>query len=123
MRVIRDDGKIAGADPTLATCTGTIKLRFDGATLMADAAGGDPVALSYALTMAEGWSLTFDLFRVFLPKPKYTISGRDASQLAGSRPASTGAPPTTKEARQCCVLGCLTTWRATRDRRAGSCYV
>ncbi len=75
VRVIRDDGKIAGADPTLATCNGTIKLRFDGATLMADAAGGDPVTLSYALTMAEGWALTFDLFRVFLPKPKYTISG------------------------------------------------
>ena len=62
VRVIRDDGKIAGADPTLATCTGTIKLRFDGATLMADAAGGDPVPLSYALTMAEGWALSSDLF-------------------------------------------------------------
>jgi hypothetical protein len=70
-----DESKIAGADPTLAICTGTIKLRFDGATLMADAAGGDPVALSYALTMAEGCMLSFDLFRVFLPKPKDTISG------------------------------------------------
>ncbi|QLH37704.1 MAG: hypothetical protein HWD60_00050 [Defluviicoccus sp.] len=25
--------------------------------------------------MAEGWSLTFELFRVFLPKPKYAVSG------------------------------------------------
>jgi hypothetical protein len=25
--------------------------------------------------MAEGWQLTFELFRVFLPKPKYAVSG------------------------------------------------
>ena len=31
-----DAARIAGADPTLATCTGTIKLRFDGATRIAD---------------------------------------------------------------------------------------
>ena len=69
--------------------------RFDGATLMAAAAGGDPVALGYALTMVEGWPLTFDLFRVFLPKPKYTISGPGGGEpcSAGRRPATTTAPP------------------------------
>ncbi|MBK8211710.1 MAG: hypothetical protein IPK78_18920 [Rhodospirillales bacterium] len=50
-------------------------VRFDGATLVAEAANGEPVAVEYGFSMAEGWSLTFELFRVFLPKPKYAVSG------------------------------------------------
>ena len=75
VRVIRDDGKIEAAEPTIATCTGTLGVRFDGATLLTEATNGEPLALEYGFTMAEGWWLTFELFRVFLPKPKYTISG------------------------------------------------
>jgi hypothetical protein len=75
VQVIRDDGKIEAADPTIATCTGVMSLRFDGATLVAEAAKGDAVALEYGFSMAEGWALTFELFRVFLPKPKYAIGG------------------------------------------------
>ncbi|MFN7022867.1 MAG: phage tail tube protein, partial [Phycisphaerales bacterium] len=51
IRTIRDDGKIDAADPTLASASGTLALRFDGATLMAEASDGDPVALEYGLTM------------------------------------------------------------------------
>ena len=75
VRVIRDDGKIEAAEPTIATCTGAMTVRFDGATLVAEAANGEPVALAYGFTMAEGWDLSFELFRVFLPKPKYAVSG------------------------------------------------
>lgn len=75
VRVIRDDGKIEAAEPTFASCSGAMTVRFDGATLVAEAANGDPVALEYGFSMAEGWSLTFELFRVFLPKPKYAVSG------------------------------------------------
>ncbi|QLH37857.1 MAG: hypothetical protein HWD60_01050 [Defluviicoccus sp.] len=75
VRVIRDDGKIEAADPTIATCQGAMTVRFDGATLVAEATNGDPVAVEYGFSMAEGWSLTFELFRVFLPKPKYAVSG------------------------------------------------
>jgi len=75
VRVIRDDGKIEAAEPTTATCTGAMTVRFDGATLVAEAANGEPVVVEYGFSMAEGWSLTFELFRVFLPKPKYAISG------------------------------------------------
>lgn len=75
VRVIRDDGKIEAAEPTLATCSGAMTVRFDGATLVAEAANGEPVAVEYGFTMAEGWSLSFELFRVFLPKPKYAVSG------------------------------------------------
>ncbi|MFO1152751.1 MAG: phage tail tube protein [Rhodospirillales bacterium] len=75
VRVIRDDGKIEAAEPTFASCAGAMTVRFDGATLVAEAANGDPVAVEYGFSMAEGWSLTFELFRVFLPKPKYAVSG------------------------------------------------
>ena len=75
VRVIRDDGKIEAAEPTIATCSGAMSVRFDGATLVAEATNGEPVAVEYGFSMAEGWSLTFELFRVFLPKPKYAISG------------------------------------------------
>ena len=75
VRVIRDDGKIEAAEPTIATCTGAMTVRFDGATLVAEAANGEPVAVEYGFTTAEGWQLSFELFRVFLPKPKYAVSG------------------------------------------------
>ncbi|QLH37703.1 MAG: hypothetical protein HWD60_00045 [Defluviicoccus sp.] len=44
--MIRDDGKIEAADPTIASCTGTMTLRFDGATLVAEATNGDPLPSS-----------------------------------------------------------------------------
>lgn len=75
VRVIREDGKIEAADPTFATCQGAMTVRFDGATLVAEAASGDPVSLDYGYTLADGSELKFEIFRVFLPKPKYAVSG------------------------------------------------
>ena len=75
VRVIRDDGKIEAAEPTFASCQGAMTVRFDGASLVAEAANGEPVSLEYGFSMAEGWQLSFELFRVFLPKPKYAVSG------------------------------------------------
>ena len=40
VRVIRDDGKIEAAEPTFASCQGAMTVRFDGATLFAEAANG-----------------------------------------------------------------------------------
>ncbi|GAB4387221.1 phage tail tube protein [Albidovulum sp.] len=75
VRTIRGDGRIEAADPTLAAAQGALTLRFDGATLVAEAADGDPVALEYGFTFPEGYTLRFELPRVFLPKPKYAVSG------------------------------------------------
>lgn len=75
VRTIRDDQKIEAADPTIATATGQITLRFDGDTLLQEAQDGDPITLQYGFSMPQGWYVTYDLYRVFLPKPKYTISG------------------------------------------------
>ncbi|MCX8016745.1 MAG: phage tail tube protein [Rhodocyclaceae bacterium] len=75
VRVIREDGKIEAADPTFASAQGSMSVRFDGATLVAEATDGDPVALEYGFTFPEGYALRFELPRVFLPKPKYAVSG------------------------------------------------
>ncbi|MFN4101562.1 MAG: phage tail tube protein, partial [Pararhodobacter sp.] len=75
VRVIREDGKIEAADPAFASAEGSMSVRFDGATLVAEAANGDPVALDYGFTFPEGYALRFELPRVFLPKPKYAVSG------------------------------------------------
>lgn len=75
VRVIREDGRIEAADPTFASAEGAMSVRFDGATLVAEAANGDPVALDYGFTFPDGYALRFELPRVFLPKPKYAVSG------------------------------------------------
>ncbi|MEO5376060.1 MAG: phage tail tube protein [Alphaproteobacteria bacterium] len=75
VRTIRDDGKIDGADPTIASVKGSLTSRFDGATLLAEAASGDPISLEYGFTTGSGQSLSFLMPRVFLPKPKYRIAG------------------------------------------------
>ena len=75
VRVIREDGRIEAADPTFASAEGSMSVRFDGATLVAEAANGDPVSLEYGFSFVDGYSLRFELPRVFLPKPKYSVSG------------------------------------------------
>jgi hypothetical protein len=75
VRVIREDGKIEAADPTFASAEGSMSVRFDGATLVAEAANGDPVSLEYGFSFVDGYALRFALPRVFLPKPKYSVTG------------------------------------------------
>jgi len=75
VRTIRPDGKIDGADPTIAACSGSMTVRFDGTTLVAEAASGAPLVLEYGFTTAGTALLKFEMARVFLPKPKYSIAG------------------------------------------------
>jgi hypothetical protein len=50
--VIRDDGLIEGADPTIAALTGRIDVRFADTTLIDLAAGATPVDLEFAYTLS-----------------------------------------------------------------------
>jgi hypothetical protein len=54
VRVIREDGKIQAADPTFASAQGQLTVRFDGATLGAEASDGAPLMLEYGFSMVEG---------------------------------------------------------------------
>ena len=44
--------------------------------------------------MAEGWALTFELFRVFLPKPKYALSGPGGVEASAYSAAKRPPVPT-----------------------------
>ena len=75
IETIRPDGKIDGADPTIAALTGTLDVRFADTTLIDDAINNTPVALTFGYTIDSSNSLIFTAHEVYLPKPKITISG------------------------------------------------
>ncbi len=75
IETIRPDGKIDGADPTIAALTGTLDVRFADTTLIDDAINNTPVALTFGYTIDANNALVFTAHEVYLPKPKLTISG------------------------------------------------
>lgn len=75
IETIRDDGKIDGADPTVAALTGSIDVRFADTTLFDKARDGSPVDLEFSYTLDSGLSLTITAHEVYLPKPKVSVNG------------------------------------------------
>lgn len=75
VRVIRDDGKIEGADPGKTAMTGTIVVRFSDTALLTAASNGTPIDLEFAYTLDGVTSLVIQAHEVYLPKPKTPISG------------------------------------------------
>lgn len=75
VEVIREDGRIGGVDPGKAMTMGSLVARGPRGTLFAKARAKLPAAVSFGWKLAGGFSLTFSLPRVWLPKPKRPISG------------------------------------------------
>jgi tail tube protein len=76
VETIRADGLIDGVDAGEAIASGKVTVRQSTDTTIEDAVDAQtPVAFQYVYSHPAGWSLTFDLPRVFLPKPKAGISG------------------------------------------------
>ncbi|MDD3183582.1 MAG: phage tail tube protein [Alphaproteobacteria bacterium] len=82
IETIRDDGKIDGADPTVAAFTGTIDVRFADTTLLDAATDNTAVALSFGYTIDASHSLIFTAHEVYLPKPKLPIEGAGGIQAS-----------------------------------------
>ncbi len=72
---IRADGKIDGADPTIAALTGTLDTRFADTTLIDAATSNTPVELEFGYVIDADSSLLFTAHEVYLPKPKLGLSG------------------------------------------------
>ncbi|MDZ4117815.1 phage tail tube protein, partial [Phaeovulum sp.] len=51
IETIRADGKIEGADPSIAALTGRIEVRFADSTLVSQALNGDPCEISFAYAL------------------------------------------------------------------------
>src|SRR5690606_10160660 len=83
IETIRADGRIDGADPSIAALTGRIEVRFADQTLVSQAIDGEACELEFAYSLPSGESFTFTVHAVYLPR----LPGRKASR----RP-STGRP-------------------------------
>jgi hypothetical protein len=75
IETIRSDGKIEGADPTIAGLMGNIEVRFADTALIDAATNNTPIELEFAYTIDEDFSLIFTAHEVYLPKPKLAVSG------------------------------------------------
>ncbi|PRX29005.1 hypothetical protein SAMN05216257_10486 [Meinhardsimonia xiamenensis] len=75
IETIRDDGKIDGADPSIAALTGSIDVRFADSTLVDQAIAGTACELVFEYTRASGERLTFTAHEVYLPVPRISIDG------------------------------------------------
>jgi hypothetical protein len=82
IETIRSDGKIDGADPTIAALTGAIEVRFADTALLDKATSGEPVALEFAYVISAAEQLVIEAHEVYLPKPKRAISGPGGVQAS-----------------------------------------
>jgi hypothetical protein len=80
IETIRSDGRIDGADPSIAALTGRIEVRFADSTLVSQAINGDPAEISFAYVLPTGESFSFTVHAVYLPRPRIEISGPQGVQ-------------------------------------------
>tara|TARA_R110002012_G_scaffold40547_8_gene111685 strand:+ start:1623 stop:2564 length:942 start_codon:yes stop_codon:yes gene_type:complete len=80
IETIRADGKIDGADPSMAMLSGSMEVRFADTTLMDQAINGTTCALEFAYSLPTGESLTFTMHSVYLPRPRVEIGGPQGVQ-------------------------------------------
>lgn len=73
--IIREDGRIGGADPGACTYTGQAVCRFKDTVLRDLATNGTPIDVSYGWKIALAKSLLFVFHEVYLPRPKMSRSG------------------------------------------------
>ncbi|MBF0187078.1 MAG: hypothetical protein HQL50_04045 [Magnetococcales bacterium] len=94
IETIRDDGLIDGADPTVASLTGRIDVRFSDTDLIDAAAGGTPVDLTFGYTIDTNAQVRFIAHEVYLPKPKLAVEGPGGIQASfdfqGARNSAVG---------------------------------
>lgn len=82
VETIRPDGRIDGADPSIAALTGKVEVRFADQVLVNQAIAGDPCALSFAYGLPSGESFTFTAHAVYLPRPRIEIPGPQGIQAS-----------------------------------------
>jgi hypothetical protein len=80
IETIRADGKIDGADPSIAALTGNVVVRFADQTLVTQAINGEACELEFSYKLPTGESLTLTALAVYLPRPRIEISGPQGVQ-------------------------------------------
>ncbi len=80
IETIRSDGRIDGADPSIAALTGRVEVRFADQVLVNKAIAGDPCELEFRYALPLGESFTFTVHAVYLSRPRIEISGPQGVQ-------------------------------------------
>lgn len=93
VRVVRSDGLIAGIDPTVASLTGEVTIRFDDTTLLAQAQTGGVAALEFGWTIDANASLLITAHQVHLARPSREISGPKGVEMTFQMVAARAASP------------------------------
>lgn len=75
IETIRDDGKIDGADPSMASLSGELVVRFADQTLLSQATGGTDCELTFAYEIGAAQSFELVAHSVYLPKPRIPLEG------------------------------------------------
>ena len=113
IETIRSDGKIDGADPSIAALTGKVEVRFADQVLVNQAIAGDPCELEFAYALPSGESFTFTAHAVYLPRPRIEIAGPQGVQATFDWQAARDA-----ELGRMCTATLVNESRRT-SRRAG----
>ena len=98
VEVIRDDGLVGGLDPSIASLTGRLTIRFDSRALMEQARDGAPCALQFGYTLPTGEALRIEIPAAHFPRAKAPVEGPGGVQVTFDWQASqtlTGQPMAT----------------------------
>ncbi|GHE05456.1 hypothetical protein GCM10008024_36290 [Allgaiera indica] len=82
IETIRSDAKIDGADPSIASLTGKIDVRFADSTLVTQAINGTAAELEFSYALGSGESLTVTAHAVYLPRPRIEVQGPQGVQAS-----------------------------------------
>lgn len=100
VETIRSDGKIEGADPTIASLTGKIVARFADTTLLTQAINGAACELATLYSLGANAQFAFTAHRVLLPRPKIAAEGPKGIRAEFEWQAAKAASP----ARMCTAV-------------------
>ena len=100
IETIRSDGKIDGADPSIAALTGNIVVRFADQTLVTQAINGEACTLEFDYALTGGVGLKLTAHAVYLPRPRVEITGPQGIQATFDWQAALAADP----GRMCTVV-------------------
>lgn len=82
IEVLRGDGLIDGLDPSRASLTGTIDVRFDNQTLLTDAINGAPTELQFVYQISASQLFRLTAHAVYLPRPRIALEGPGGVQAS-----------------------------------------
>jgi hypothetical protein len=100
VETIRADGKIDGADPSVAALTGNIVVRLADQTLVSQAINGEACTLEFEYALTGGVGLKLTAHAVYLPRPRIEIAGPQGIQATFDWQAALAADP----GRMCTVV-------------------